>query len=76
MTQEQVPSPENIDAEIERFLETLDSYISRLWESHPELQEEWYWVEMEARVGLDRQTAKEKLETFIGKLQNLSEKGE
>lgn len=65
------PSPEEIDREIERLLEELDGYAELFREGSHELQEEWYWVEMEARVALDRPMAKIRLEAFIRKLEQL-----
>lgn len=70
MAQEQIPTPENTETEIEKLLETLDSYAPKLLEKHPELQEEWYWVEMEARVSQDRATAGDHLRNFLGVLES------
>jgi len=68
----QEPSPEDIDQEIERLVEVLYSgEYSDMWHNFPELQEEWYWIEQEAGVALDRQAAKEHLEQFIKKLDSL-----
>ena len=68
----QEPSPEEIDAEIERLVGVLyGEEYSDMWHDFPELQEEWYWIEQEAGVALDRQAAKEHLEQFIEKLDSL-----
>jgi len=68
----QEPSPEEIDAEIERLVGVLysEEYFD-MWHDFPELQKEWYWIEQEANVALDRQAAKEHLEQFIEKLDSL-----
>ena len=68
---EKIPTPENVEAQIEQLLEKLDNLVPDLWHSHPEIQEEWYWVEMESKTGKNREQAKSNLETFIEKLQNL-----
>ena len=68
----QEPSPESIDQEIERLVGFLyGEEYSDMWQNFPELQEEWYWIEQEAGVALDRQAAKEHLEQFIEKLDSL-----
>lgn len=67
---EQEPTFENVDSAIEDLLEKLDSY-AELWDGHPELQEQWYWAEMEARVSKDREAAKVHLEEFIEILRGL-----
>lgn len=59
---------EKIDAEIEKLLENLRSFYEKWDEMNPELQEEFYWVEMEGGVGKDREAARKKLEEFIRKL--------
>ncbi len=68
----QEPSPEGIDQEIERLVGVLyGEEYSDMWRDFPELQEEWYWIEQEAGVALDRQAAKEHLERFIKRLNSL-----
>lgn len=70
----QEPSPEDVDREIEKLLEVLYSEeYSDMYHDFPELQEEWYWVEQEANIALDRAAAKEHLEEFIEKLKSLKE---
>ena len=61
---EQEPTFENVDSIIEGLLEELDGY-AELLDGHPELQEQWYWAEMEARVSKDREAAKVHLEEFL-----------
>lgn len=70
---EQEPSLENIDAVIDGLIEELDSYAG-LWDEHPELHDQWYWAEMEARVGKDRQAAKKHLEEFLKILEGIKNK--
>jgi len=63
---------EVIDQEIESLIEALDKYnYNNLPE---EVQDEWYDVEMEGKVGKDRSAAKAHLEEFIKKLEELSKK--
>ena len=71
---EKIPSPENIETRIEQLLGKLDGFIPDLWDSHPELQEEWYFVEMQGKSGVDREQAENSLTTFIEKLQSLEGK--
>jgi hypothetical protein len=71
----QEPSPENVEAidqEIERLLEALDNFDYNNFSA--EVQEQWYFIEMEAKVAQDRATAKTRLEHFIKHLEELSEK--
>lgn len=70
---EQEPTIENVDSVIEGLLEELDSY-AELWDEHPELQEQWYWVDMEARVSKDREAAKVHLEEFLKVLKGVKNK--
>ncbi len=70
MAREQIPTPENTEAEIEKLLGALDNYTPKLWESHPELQEGWYWVEMEGKVSQDREPARDHLRNFLGVLES------
>ena len=65
------PTPENIDSAIEKLLETLESYAELYNELGPILQDLWYDVEMEAKVGKDRQIAKVHLEEFLGVLEKI-----
>ena len=59
----------DLESTIESLLETLEGF-SRVWNRlSPELQEQWYLAEMEARVGKDRETAKTHIEAFIRTLQ-------
>lgn len=62
------PDLEAIDSEIEKLLDVLGDY-AELYDQLPELQEEWYWADMEARVSIDRIAAKTRLEEFIKKLE-------
>jgi hypothetical protein len=68
------PRPENIEAEIERLLDILHGY-AELIDEFPEIQEEWYYVEMEAETGKDRETAKVHLEEFVKKLEEKRKSG-
>jgi len=63
-------SIEIIDAEIREILKSLDDFNYNSFS--PEIQDEWYDVEMEAEVAMDRETAKKHLEQFIEKLKKLS----
>ena len=72
----QEPSPENIEAidqEIERLIETLENFDYTNFSE--EVQEQWYYIEMEAKVAKDRQAAKAHLEEFFTILENMK-KGE
>ncbi len=62
---EKIPTPENVDLLINQLLDKLAEYGDLYNEVSSELQEQWYWVEMEARVGRDRETAKVKLKEFL-----------
>ena len=65
------PSPEEIDAKVERLLGELSDHTELFVSGSPEFQEEWYWIEMEANVAKDRPAAIAKLEEFIGKLKEM-----
>jgi len=62
---EKIPIPENFDLLIDQLLDKLAEYGDLYDEVSLELQEQWYWIEMRARVGKDRETAKAKLEEFL-----------
>ena len=64
----QEPSPEIIDQEIIQLLEKLDT-LTDLYS--PELAEQWWAVENEARVAEDRKIAKQSLEDFIKFLESV-----
>ncbi|MDP1706876.1 MAG: hypothetical protein Q8L36_03605 [bacterium] len=70
-------NPENkiesvIESKIENLLERLDSLP---FDQMPtEIQGEWYEVEMEARVGQDRETAAEHLNQFVEKISHIETK--
>ncbi|OGY64769.1 MAG: hypothetical protein A3I24_04450 [Candidatus Harrisonbacteria bacterium RIFCSPLOWO2_02_FULL_41_13b] len=61
------PSRENLELEINQLLERLDE-LGDLYS--PELAEQWWAVEEEARCGKDRQKAKERLGDFIKLLES------
>jgi len=61
---------EVIDQEIEKLIEALDKFDYNNFSE--EVQEQWYYVEMEGKVAKDRQAAKAHLEEFIKKLETLS----
>ena len=63
---EQVPSPENVDSQIEQLLTQLDNFDFH--SSPEEVQEEWYWTETEARVGEDRDQALARIRQFVDRL--------
>ncbi len=66
-TPENAPeNQENIESKIARLLEELQPYPFHEYPSA--IQEEWYGIEMEGEVGLDREQARERLEKFIEKL--------
>ena len=70
---EQALSPESIekiDAEIKEILKSLYDFEFNSFD--PEIQDEWYDIEMEAEVALDRVAAKKHLEQFIEKLKRES----
>jgi len=67
---EKAPTPENIDSAIERMAAELNEKYDFM-ELTPELQEEWYMVEMEAGVARDREAAKKHLEEFMEKLESI-----
>ncbi len=66
--------PEDVEAGIERLLDVLHGY-AELFDEYPEIQEEWYYVEMEAEVAKNRETAKVHLEEFIKKLEEKKKGG-
>ncbi len=68
------PKPEKIREEIDRLLEVLHGY-AELYDKFPEIQEEWYFVEMEAETSNDPETGKVHLEEFIKKLEEKKEGG-
>ncbi len=61
------PSPENVEEGIRKLFDTLYSgYAGEAYNQlTPELQEQWYEVEMEAEVSGDREAAKTHLEEFL-----------
>lgn len=69
----QEPILENIESEIEKLLEVLESFDFN--EFNEQVQEQWYYIEMEAKVAKDREAAKAHLEEFIAVLENIK-KGE
>jgi uncharacterized protein YbcI len=73
---EQLPNPENIESKIEKLLAELDNYAL---DQFPEkiqnqLADEWYTIEMEARVSANREEALTHLTQFIEKLSNTENK--
>lgn len=56
-----------LEESILKLLDDLDQYDFGKYSA--EVQEEWYWVEQEARVGKDREAARAKLEIFLKTLQ-------
>lgn len=68
---------ENSDVTPEKIKEidaTIGDLLENLYEHDydslsPEIQDEWYWVEEEAKVGKDRELAKAVLEKFLNVLQ-------
>ena len=75
---EKIPSPESIEAEIERLLGELATYALDQFpeEAQDQLAEEWYDAEMEAKVGADREHALEYLRQFVNKLESAPKKSE
>ena len=59
------PNPEELEAAIEALIEKLYGYTNSFDSLSAEMQENWYWAEMEAKAGLDRQEAKRQLEQFL-----------
>lgn len=70
-------NPENnlespIESRIESLLERLGSLP---YDKMPaEIQDEWYEVEMEAKVGQDRKAAAENLNQFVEKISQIETK--
>ena len=67
---ERIPTPENKEDKIEKLLGepasySLDQFSTEIRE---ELEEEWYVVEMEARIGQDRDQALTMLKSVYGKV--------
>lgn len=69
---EKPPDPENTEGQIERLLGELDNYDHNRFPE--EIVEEWYYVNLEARVGEDRGQALERLRQFIDKLSKTPKK--
>lgn len=69
LTQEQV---KELEESIEKLLGDLDQYDFESCSS--ERQDEWYWVEQEARAGKDRELAEANLTRFLKVLQEESKK--
>lgn len=65
LTQEQ---SEELEQSIENLLKELDNYDMNNFSQ--EIQEDWYYVEMEATAGKDREIAKANLEQFLQSLQD------
>ncbi len=63
-------NPENIENQIEQLLTELDNFRLEQFpaEKQDAITEEWYDVEMEARVGLNREKALKNLKNFVEKL--------
>ena len=59
------PSPENLENEILKLLEELDSRRDVYDNLSLVEQDEWYAVEMEARVAKNREAAKTHLKEFL-----------
>ena len=57
---------QEIETEVEKLLEQLDEYDFDSF--GPEVQEEWYWAELEAGAGKDRELAVVILKRFISTL--------
>lgn len=73
---EKPPNPENIELKIEQLLAELNNYAL---DQFPEkiqnqLADEWYTIEMEARVSANREEALTHLTQFIEKLSNTENK--
>lgn len=68
----QPKSPEQIETEISKLLEDLDGYSEFFDGLSEELQEAWYYAEMEAKVGKNREQAKEEIERFLKVLKEQS----
>lgn len=66
--------PYLIEAEIEELLTDLRVRDELFPSLSPELQDEWWHVEMEAKSGEDRQDAEDHLEGFLQKLKGEEEK--
>jgi hypothetical protein len=72
------PSPEDIEGQIEQLIGELDDFALDQFpaEAQDALADEWYDVEMEAKVGADRAHALAQLEQFVGKLRSATKKEE
>lgn len=60
---------EKTENEIKELFEALNNFDFNLFDE--QIQEEWYWVEQEAEVALDRTEAKTHLEEFVNKLKSI-----
>ena len=65
---------QELEGSTEKLLEDLDQY--NLEDYSPEIQDECYWVEQEARMGKDRELAKANLEKLLKVLRGETEKPE
>ncbi|MDP2695822.1 MAG: hypothetical protein Q8O87_01055 [bacterium] len=63
-------SSEKIEKQIEALLEALSGFGQETHdELTPEMQEDWYFIEAEARSGQDRAQAEGRLREFVEYLQ-------
>lgn len=68
---EEFKNPENnIENQIERLLSELDNYALEMFpeEMQDKIADEWYFAEMQAVAGKDREQALKDLQDFIEKL--------
>jgi hypothetical protein len=73
LEKEPFQNKENIDAMIDKKMAGLYERFNDM-ELTPELDEEWYWVEMQVLTSKDRDQALVNLEEFIKKLEDLKNK--
>ena len=68
------PTPEEaekIEKSIDKLVKDLDKFNTKDYDL--EIQDEWYWAELEAQVGKDRELAKANLERLLDTLEMYAE---
>lgn len=66
---EKIPNNENLESGIQNLLKYLEEAREWFEELPEEIRDEWQAVETEAKTGLDRQAAKDRLENFVAKVE-------
>lgn len=68
---EEIKSPEDIENQIEQLLNELVDYALEMFpegETREYIADEWYFAEMQAEAGKDREKALKDLQIFVEKL--------